>query len=113
MIAVERMEVSVVDIIDMLTMADGRVSAAVPVDMRVAPVDFVVWPHLFQASHNEGGAHSGRRRMAKRKPSKPPVKRNLAAKAAKNQKAGPMKDRRAGRGGARNVLREDLERAAE
>jgi hypothetical protein len=48
--------------------------------------------------------------MAKRKPSKVPKKRNLAAKQARDQKAGPMKDKRGGRGGARNVMREDLEK---
>jgi hypothetical protein len=37
------------------------------------------------------------------------VKRNLAARAARDQKAGPMKDRREPRKGARNVLREALE----
>jgi hypothetical protein len=42
-------------------------------------------------------------------PSKPPKKRNLAAKAARNQKAGAMKDRRTPKQGARNVLREALE----
>jgi hypothetical protein len=47
--------------------------------------------------------------MAKRKPSRPPVKRNLVAKVARNQKAGPMKDRRQPRQGARNRLRDALE----
>jgi hypothetical protein len=46
--------------------------------------------------------------MTKRTPSKPPAKRNLAAKQARDQKAGPMKDKREGRGGARNVMREAL-----
>ena len=36
----------------------------------------------------------------------PPTKRrNLAAKAARNQKAGPMKDKRREKGGARNELK--------
>jgi hypothetical protein len=47
--------------------------------------------------------------MAKRKPSKPPVRRNLAARAARDQKAGPMKDRREPRKGARHRLRDALE----
>lgn len=47
--------------------------------------------------------------MAKRKPSKPPAKRNFAAKSATNQKAGAMKDRREPRKGARNRLRDALE----
>lgn len=38
----------------------------------------------------------------------PATKRNLAAKQAKDQKAGVMKDKRGGRGGARNLMREDL-----
>jgi hypothetical protein len=46
--------------------------------------------------------------MAKNKPS-PTRKRNLVAKAAKNQKAGVMKDRREPRRGARNKLRDALE----
>jgi len=46
--------------------------------------------------------------MAKRKPSKLPKKRNLAAKQAQDQKAGPMKDKRAGRGGAKNIMQEIL-----
>jgi len=36
------------------------------------------------------------------------LKRNLSARQARNQKAGAMKDRRTGRGGARNTMREDL-----
>jgi hypothetical protein len=53
--------------------------------------------------------------MAKKKSPalKPPKKRNLAAKAARGLKAGPMKDRRTPRGGAKNTQREDLERARE
>jgi hypothetical protein len=47
--------------------------------------------------------------MTKRKLSKPPVKRNLAAKQSRDQKAGPMKDKRDGRGGAKNVMRQVLE----
>ena len=46
--------------------------------------------------------------MTKRKPSKLPKKRNLAAKQSTDQKAGPMKDKREGRGGAKNILREVL-----
>jgi hypothetical protein len=38
-------------------------------------------------------------------------KRNLAAKAARNQKAGAMKDRREARKGARNTMREAMEEA--
>jgi hypothetical protein len=48
---------------------------------------------------------------SKRKP-RPPTKlpaRNLAAKNARDQKAGAMKDRREPRKGARNVLRDALE----
>jgi hypothetical protein len=37
-----------------------------------------------------------------------PKKRNFAAKQARDQKAGPMKDKRDGRGGARNRQLEDL-----
>jgi len=48
--------------------------------------------------------------MTKRKPSKVPKKRNLAAKQSQDQKAGPMKDRREGRGGAKNEMREILEK---
>ena len=40
-------------------------------------------------------------------------KRNFAAKGAKNQKAGVMKDKRAGRGGAKNVMTEALRKADE
>jgi len=36
------------------------------------------------------------------------LKRNLAAKQARDQKAGVMKDRRTPRGGARNAFRDDL-----
>jgi hypothetical protein len=39
------------------------------------------------------------------------TKRNLAAKQATDQKASVMKDRRTGRGGAKNVMRKDLEEA--
>lgn len=46
--------------------------------------------------------------MTKRTPSKPPVKRNLAAKQAQDQKAGPMQDKRTGKGGAKNLMREAL-----
>jgi len=46
--------------------------------------------------------------VAKKKPSRVPKKRNLAAAQAKNQKASVMKDRRAPRGGAKNEMREDL-----
>ncbi len=46
--------------------------------------------------------------MAKRPKPKPPAKRNFAAFAATNQKAGPIKDRRSARGGAKNTMREDL-----
>lgn len=35
-------------------------------------------------------------------------KRNLAAKQATDQKSVVMKDRRIGRGGAKNTMREDL-----
>lgn len=45
--------------------------------------------------------------MTRRK-SATPAKRNLAAKQARDQKAGPMKDKRKGRGGARNTVKEDL-----
>ena len=48
--------------------------------------------------------------MTKRKPSKVPKKRNLAAKQSQDQKAGPMKDKREGRGGAKNEMREILEK---
>ena len=47
----------------------------------------------------------------KRKPSKVPKKRNIAAALAKNQKAVVMKDRREPRGGARNEMKEDLREA--
>ena len=47
----------------------------------------------------------------KKKPSKVPKKRNIAAALAKNQKAVIMKDRRAPRGGAKNEMREDLREA--
>jgi hypothetical protein len=47
--------------------------------------------------------------MAKRKPSPIPKKRNLAAKQSVDQKAGVMKDKREGRGGARNKMREALD----
>jgi len=47
--------------------------------------------------------------MKAKKPSARP-KRNWAARAARNQKAGVMKDRRQPRGGAKNKLREDLDR---
>jgi hypothetical protein len=48
--------------------------------------------------------------MPSRRPRSPvPKKRNLAAKGAKNQKSGPMKDRREPRGGAKNQMRKDLE----
>lgn len=46
--------------------------------------------------------------MAKRPKPKPPAKRNFTAAAATNQKAGPIKDRRSERGGAKNTMREDL-----
>ncbi|MFN7921053.1 MAG: hypothetical protein U0Q16_13215 [Bryobacteraceae bacterium] len=50
-----------------------------------------------------------------RKPAKvklpPATKRNIAAKQARDQKAGAMKDKRGGRGGAKNVMREDLREA--
>ncbi|MEZ5399430.1 MAG: hypothetical protein R2729_07150 [Bryobacteraceae bacterium] len=39
------------------------------------------------------------------------TKRNLAAKQARDQKAGAMKDRRTSRGGSKNVFREDLTEA--
>jgi hypothetical protein len=48
-------------------------------------------------------------RKTKRRPSTPPKKRNLAARAARNQKAGAMKDRREPKRGARNETRELLE----
>lgn len=38
----------------------------------------------------------------------PLPKRNFAAQAAKNQKAGPIKDKREGRGGAKNTFRQDV-----
>lgn len=44
-----------------------------------------------------------------RKKSPIPAKRNLAAKQARDQKSGPMKDKRKGRGGARNTAKEDLD----
>ncbi|MEZ5351770.1 MAG: hypothetical protein R2762_03980 [Bryobacteraceae bacterium] len=49
----------------------------------------------------------------KKKPNKPvklpkALKRNLAAKQSRDQKAGAMKDRRTPRGGARNEFRDDL-----
>lgn len=47
----------------------------------------------------------------KKKPSKIPKKRNIAAALATNQKAVIMKDRRAPRGGAKNEMREDLKEA--
>ena len=46
---------------------------------------------------------------SRRRPSPVPKKRNLAAKAAKDQKSGPMKDRREPRGGAKNQMRQDLD----
>ena len=49
--------------------------------------------------------------MTKRKPSKLPKKRNLVAKQSTDQKAGPMKDKRDGRGGAKNVMREVLDKS--
>lgn len=49
-------------------------------------------------------------RRRSRKPG-PPRKRNWAAQKARDQRAGPMKDRRTPRGGARNTFREDLENA--
>jgi len=44
-----------------------------------------------------------------RKKSAIPTKRNLAAKQARDQKSGPMKDKRKGRQGARNKVKEDLD----
>jgi hypothetical protein len=53
--------------------------------------------------------------MAKKKSSTvklpKPVKRNLAARQSRDQKAGAMKDRREARGGARNIFRDDLNEA--
>ena len=51
------------------------------------------------------------------KKKKPPLtlpklpKRNLAAKQATDQKASVMKDRRTARGGAKNLMRNDLDEA--
>jgi hypothetical protein len=50
------------------------------------------------------------RKKAKTRTAKLP-KRNRAARAAVDQKAGPMKDRREGRKGSRNVTREAMEEA--
>jgi len=47
----------------------------------------------------------------KKKPSKIPKKRNIAAALARNQKAVIMKDRREPRGGAKNEMREDMREA--
>jgi hypothetical protein len=55
-------------------------------------------------------ARPNRKKRAKKIP-KPPKKRNLAAKQARDQKPGPMKDKRGGRGGARNVMQEALKDA--
>ena len=44
--------------------------------------------------------------MKGKKP-KPLPKRNFAAKQAVNQKAGAIKDKKEGRGGARNTFRQD------
>ena len=49
-----------------------------------------------------------RKRISKALP-----KRNLAAKQATNQKASVMKDKRGGRGGAKNTQRQDLQAAGE
>jgi hypothetical protein len=46
----------------------------------------------------------------KKRPSKLPKKRNLTARASRNQKAGAMKDRREPRRGARNETRDLLEK---
>ena len=46
--------------------------------------------------------------MKKKKASPVPKKRNLAAKQSRDQKAGPMQDKRKGRGGARNTFAEDF-----
>lgn len=48
--------------------------------------------------------------MARKKPAKSlqRPKRNIAARFAVDQKAVVMKDKREGRGGARNTLKEDL-----
>jgi len=51
-------------------------------------------------------------KIPKHKPPKPP-KRNFAAQGAKNQKAGPMKDRRTERSGAKNKMREAIRLAEE
>ncbi len=40
-----------------------------------------------------------------------PRKRNWSAQKARDQKAGPMKDRRTPRGGAKNTFREDIEQS--
>ena len=49
--------------------------------------------------------------MMKVKKRKPLPKRNLAAKQAINQKAGVIREKRAGRGGAKSTLRGDLAEA--
>jgi hypothetical protein len=45
---------------------------------------------------------------SKRKKQKMLPKRNIAAKLARDQKAGAMKDKRRGKGGARDTFRLDL-----
>jgi hypothetical protein len=54
-------------------------------------------------------ARSRKTRKAKKRTALP--KRNLAAKQARDQKAGPMRDKREGRGGAKNTMREALREA--
>jgi hypothetical protein len=51
-------------------------------------------------------------KIPKHAPPKRP-KRNFAAQGAKNQKAGPMKDRRTERAGAKNPMRELIRLAEE
>jgi hypothetical protein len=55
-------------------------------------------------------ARDSKKKKAKKK-LKPPKKRNLAAKQARDQKSGPMKDKRGGRGGSKNVMQEALREA--
>lgn len=50
---------------------------------------------------------------AKKRARKALPKRNLAAKQATNQKAAVMKDKREGRGGAKNTFKDDLTRPGE
>jgi len=103
-ISMRRVKVAVMDVGDIDAYPNGGMAAAFAMNVRMAAVDLVRWLHLLFPLHNKGVAK-------RKKPSKVPKKRNIAAALAKNQKAGAMKDRRTERGGAKNTMREDLTEA--